>query len=246
MKSGGSQKEKVKSEPWSGQQPYLSSLFGRAEGLYQNNPIRYFPGDTRAGLTTQSQQALQGTIARGREGSPLNDAAGGYITDVLNGKYLNQDAPGFQNVANRARAAADSTYSGLGRYGSGAHDTAVADSVGALAYQNYNDRLAQMAQAAGMAPTIANQDYIDLNARLGAGDRFQQERQGDINANIDRWNFNQQAPYNRLQSFQDFIQGNYGGTTATTAPGAPVWQQALGAGLGLAGAAGGLGWAPFA
>lgn len=234
---GGQQKSTVSNAPWTAQQPGLKNLFSRAEGLYKQGPIQYYGGDTRANMSPVSQQALQGITERGQNGSPLNVASGQYITDVLGGKYLGQDAPGMDAVRNRTRAAADSTYSGLGRYGSGAHDTAVADSIGALEYGRYQQELDRMGGAAALAPQIAGQDFIDLNAMLGAGDRYQSELQGEIDADIDRYNFQQQAPYANLQAFQDFISGSYGGNQQSLTPkqgGASTGQQALGGGLALA------------
>ena len=240
--SGGGGKTQTQSSgssaPWAAQQPYLTKGFKRAEDLYQQGPLEYYPGQTYAGMSPTSQQALQGITQRGLEGSPLNAASGSYLQDVLGGKYLNQDSPGFDAVANRARAAADSTYSGMGRYGSGAHDTAVADSVGALAYQNYNDERGRMGQAAALAPTIAGQDFIDLNAVNQAGQQYQGELQNQIGADMARYNFQQQAPYANLQDYQNFINGNFGGTSQSSsyAPSGGGFgaQQAVGTGLALA------------
>ena len=36
--SGSTSSSSQRSEPWAAQQPYLESLFGRAEELYQNRP----------------------------------------------------------------------------------------------------------------------------------------------------------------------------------------------------------------
>lgn len=248
---GGSdkqQKQTVNSAPWVAQQKPLKNLFSRAENLYQAGPIRYYPGDTRADLSPTSQSALQGIALRGQQGSPLNRMSGQYVSDVLGGKYLNQEAPGFDAVARRAMDAVNSRIASRGRYGSGAHDAAVADSIGALRYQDYANQLARMDQAAALAPTIAGQDFIDLNAMLGAGDRYQTQLQDEIDADMARYSYEQEAPYDQLQRYQDFIMGNYGGTTQTMSPasrGASPWQQLLGGGLALAGTAGNLGWSPF-
>lgn len=243
------QKQTVNSQPWTEQQPYLKDLFKRAEGLYKAGPVQYYPGSTVAPMSPTSQQALQGITQRGAEGSPLNKASSGYLQDVLGGKYLNQEAPGFDAVARRAMDSVNSNYASRGRYGSGSHDAAVADSIGALRYQDYANQMGRMDMAAGLAPTIAGQDFVDLNAMLGAGDRYQSQLQDEINADIERYNFQQQAPYANLQMFQDFIQGGYGGNTQTISPtqggGSSPWQQILGGGLALAGTAGGLGWTPF-
>lgn len=235
---GGSsnQRQTVNSSPWKGQVPYLDKLFKRAENLYQSGPIQYYPGETVAPLSPGQTGALDAIQQRGMSGSPLNKASSGYLQDVLSGKYLNADNPYFQTVANRARSAADSTYAGAGRYGSASHDTAVADSVGALAYQDYQNQLGRMDNAAALAPTVAGQDFVDLNAALGAGNQYQQQLQNMINADMEKYNFQQQAPYANLQAFQDFIQGNYGGSTQTISPTqqASPFQQVAGAGLSLA------------
>lgn len=250
MSGGGSktQKQTVNNSPWKGQVPYLDTLFKDARKLYEQGPIEYYPGQTVAGLSPGQTGALDATITRGLEGSPLNKASSGYLQDVLGGKYLNAENPYFQTVANRARQAADSTFAGSGRYGSGYHAGAVADSVGALAYQDYQNQLGRMDQAAALAPTVAGQDFVDLNAALGAGNQYQQQLQNQINADMERYNFQQQAPYANLAAFQDFISGQYGGQTQTIAPTqqASPWQQLFGTALSAAGTAGNLGWAPFA
>lgn len=230
------QKQTVNNQPWTEQQKPLKNLFSRAETLYKSGPVKYYPGDTRADLSPTSTAALQGITQRGAEGSPLNRQAGSYVSDVLSGKYLNQEAPGFDAVARRAMDAVNSRFAGRGRYGSGAHDAAVADSIGALRYQDYANQLARMDSIAALAPTIAGQDFIDLNAMLGAGDRYQTQLQDEIDADVERYNFEQQAPYANLQTFQDFIMGNYGGNTQTISPaqrGASPWQTILGGGLAL-------------
>ena len=240
MSSGGgkTQTQKVNQDPWKQQQPYLTKLFSQADSLFNKGPIQYYPGETTAQLTPGQTMALDATIDRGLSGSPLNKMAGSEIQKVLGGEYLTQDAPGFQAVANRAREAADATYSGAGRYGSGYHDRAVADSVGNLAFQNYQAERDRMGQAASLAPMIAGQDFVDLNAALAAGGQYQNQIQNMINADIAKYNFQQQAPYANLQAFQDFIQGGYGGSSQTISPtsGPSAAQGALGGALAGAGA----------
>ncbi len=238
MSGGGgkTQTQKSTNEPYKAQQPFINKLFNRAENLYQQGPIQYYPDQTYAGMSPVSQQALQGITKRGTEGSPLNQASSGYLQDVLGGKYLNRQSPGWDAVANATRAAADSTYAGLGRYGSGAHDTAVGQALGGLQYQDYSNQLNRMDQAAALAPTIAGQDFVDLNAVNQAGQQYQGELQNQINADMQRYNFRQQAPYNNLQDYQNFINGNFGGSSQTTMPsqGGFGTQQAVGGGLALA------------
>lgn len=241
-------KQTVNSAPWKGQIPYLDTLFKQAEGLRQTGGPQYYPGQTVAQFTPGQTMALDKTIDRGLSGSPLNQAAGDEILKSLRGEYLTQDAPGFQAVANRAREAADATYSGAGRYGSGYHDRAVADSVGNLAFQNYQAERDRMGQAAGLAPTIAGQDFVDLDAALRAGGQYQGQLQQLINADREKYQYQKELPYENLRRFQDFIGQNYGGgTSQTISPSQQpsFLQQLFGGGLAAAGTAGGLGWAPF-
>lgn len=245
---GGSQKQTVKSEPWKGQIPYLNTLFKGAEQLRQTGGPQRYPGQTVAQFTPGQTMALDQTIDRGLNGSPLNKMAGDEIQKSLRGDYLTQDAPGFQAVANRAREAADATYSGAGRYGSGYHDRAVADSVGNLAFQNYQAERDRMGNYASLAPTIAGQDFVDLDAALRAGGQYQNQLQNLMNADKANYTYDQELPYENLRRFQDFIGQNYGGgTSQTISPNQQpsFLQQLFGGGLAAAGTAGGLGWAPF-
>lgn len=238
MSSGGgkTQTQTTNNAPWKGQIPYLDTLFKGAKNLYDQGPRQYYPGETYAGMSPVSQTALEGITQRGLEGSPLNKASSSYLQDVLGGKYLNQQSPGWDAVANAARSGADSTYAGLGRYGSGAHDTAVAQAVGGLQYQDYANQLGRMDQAAALAPQVAGQDFIDLNAVNQAGQQYQGELQNQINADLQRYNYQQNAPYANLQDFGSIIGQNYGGgSQQTISPNqqTPWWQQALGGGLAL-------------
>lgn len=241
-------KQTVNSAPWVNQQPYINLLFSRANNLFEQQPLQQYQGATRAGFNPMQTNALNGIVNRGMAGSPLNQAASDEIQKSLSGQYLTEDAPGFQAVANRAREAADATYSGAGRYGSGYHDRAVADSVGNLAFQNYQAERDRMGNYAALAPTIAGQDFVDLDAALRAGGLYQNEAQAGLDAARARFMEQQELPWENLRRFQDFTMGNYGGTNQTISPvNQPSFlQQLFGGALTAAGTAGGLGWQPFA
>ncbi|MFM0263330.1 tail fiber domain-containing protein [Paraburkholderia sediminicola] len=93
------------STPWTGQQPYLSSVFGGAQNTY--NQYAGNPSSSVAGFTPQQQQAMgmtqneaNGTNIGNAAG--VNNAAGNYTTNLLNGNYLNSN-PGnaaFSQFAN--------------------------------------------------------------------------------------------------------------------------------------------------
>ena len=250
MSGGGGKASKATSNqssaPWTAQQPYLTKLFSAADKqtFDSSGNVKtkaYYPGSTYAGMAPESAEALTGTADRARAGSDVLRGAQGFATDVLGGKYLSQDNPNFQAVAGRARDAVNANYGGWGRSNSGLHDRAVADSVGNLAYQDYANQLNLMNSVAGQAPGLAQADYNDLNALNQVGQHRQGEAQNQTNADIDRYNYDNNAALQALQDYQDFINGNFGGSSQTTTPyySPPAWQGLLGTGLQAAGTAAG-------
>jgi hypothetical protein len=88
MGGGGSQTSTQKSEPWSGQQPYLKDLFRSAQGLYQQGPQEFYPGTTVAPFAPQQMQAMDMTTQRALSGSPQEQAFGNYLTSQLGQQNL--------------------------------------------------------------------------------------------------------------------------------------------------------------
>jgi len=168
MSGGGGEKSSTavqNTAPWSGQQPYLNKLFKSADAQTFNKDgsvktKAYYPGSTYAGMAPESAQALTATADRATAGSPVLKGAQGFATDVLSGKYLNEENPNFQAVAGRARDAVNANYGGWGRTNSGLHDRAVADSVGNLAYQDYANQLNLMNSVAGQAPGLDRKSVV--------------------------------------------------------------------------------------
>lgn len=82
--------------------------------------------------------------------------------------------------------------------------------------QLYNTGVGQQVLAAGTAQDLADQTYKDAAALSEAGAAQDAYLQQLINAEIGRWNYQQQAPLNALNAYQNLISGNYGATTTTT------------------------------
>lgn len=158
--------------PWSYQQPHLAGLFHRADNLYRyRDPQAFFPGQTYAGFSPESEAAMQGITNRAQMGSPLNLAAKDYTMGILNqdpaifnkvlGANLADVIPGLQSqFATKGMAR-----SGLARE---AEQAAISREAGRL-----------MEDAAKRAPMLAREDYYDL-AQLGAvgEDREEMTQQG--------------------------------------------------------------------
>lgn len=102
---GGGGTTTTKADPWSGQQPYLTQVFGGASNTYNQQSAN--PASSVAGFTPAQQQAMGATqgIANGTNfgfSPTVNNANGNYTTNLLNGQYLNAN-PGsgaFSKFAN--------------------------------------------------------------------------------------------------------------------------------------------------
>ena len=94
-----------------------------------------------------------------------------------------------------------------------------------------------------MAPQAANQDYTDIAKLSEVGAARENQNQQQINEDVARFEFEQLAPWEKLGLYNQFIQGNYGGTTTSTGRGvgAPMGASVLGGALGGAGIGGQVG-----
>jgi hypothetical protein len=245
---GGTQTTVQKSDPWAGQQPFLQQVYGLAQGTYGSAPMNFFPGQTYANLAPETEQALQMQTQRAQQGSPLTGAAQNQLTSTLQGDYLSAGNPYFSQmfdpVAGEVRSRIDSQFNRSGNYGSSAHMNAVAsglsNAASQLAYQNYQGERENQMKAGLLAPQIAQQDYFDASKLAEVGGVREDLSQQGINEQMARHDFYQMEPWQRLQLYNNLIQGNVGGTTTseTTAP-----RRSLGFGdiLGGASSLGGLG-----
>ena len=250
---GGSTTTVQKADPWAGQQPYLQDIFQQAQQLYNAGGMapNYYPGQTVAGQSDWTKQALQMQADRAQSGSPLITNASNAMNNITTGQSLagnqglntlnqlsQEDNPYVDELYNRAnsqvQANLDGNFNRAGRYGSGAHEAAAADAANNLAAQMYSslwDKRADAAQSAGQlyntgigqqvvagqtGQQLANQAYTDAEALSQAGGMMDDYNQQLINANIDRYNYDQQKALLALQNYNNLIQGSYGGTTTTT------------------------------
>jgi len=232
---GGTQTTVQKSDPWAGQQGFLTDIFTR--GQQQSYvPQTFFPGQTYAGLSPETEQSLQMQADRARAGSPLTAAAQGELTKTLSGDYLDPSQnPAFQKAAGDIQSRVAGMYSAAGRYGSGAMANQAREALSDLAAQTYGDERQRMVQGMLFAPTLANQDYTDAAKLAEVGGVREDLAQQGINEAMQRYNFNQMEPWQRLGLYNNLVQGNYGGQTESTTT---LPRRSLGAGDALGGLAG--------
>src|SRR5262249_592695 len=155
--------------PWKGAQPYLSGIYAQASNLYNQGSVpAYYPGSTVAAQSPETLQAQQMAMARATNGSPTMGAANTYTQNLLAADYLNPGNPSrdqlYQAISSRVLPQVMGAYSAAGRSpglsGGYAESAArgLAEGVAPSLFQNYQNERGLQQQAAGLAPTLANQD----------------------------------------------------------------------------------------
>lgn len=95
--------------------------------------------------------------------------------------------------------------------------------IGAQGYESERDRMAQDLErqrsmqfaAAGLAPQLANQDYVDINALQGVGGQVEDLTGRLMEDQAARWDFSQNAPQINLDNYLARVTGAYPGQNAT-------------------------------
>lgn len=271
-KGGGSQTTTTNSQPWSGAQPYLQQGFHDLQQIYQyghpTGPTQYgagsvstpdyYPGSTVAPMSNYTQAAINAQAQRAANGSPLVDAAQRQLTDTMQGQYLNANSnPYLQSAINYAtapvEAAVNSAFSSAGRYGSDSQVDALARGIGDIssnmAFQNYNNERDRQNQGMLYAPQLAQQDYYDINQLGASGSALDAYNQALIDSDVQRYNYGQDADWNRTMQFLSAVNGTpWGSSSSTNLPRQNAFSSALGTGssilgmLGMTGAFGPAGW----
>lgn len=235
--SGGGGTSKTTNELDPTVRPFVEYGLNEAKGLYQTDTPSYYPGQTYVGPSAQTQTALQAGQQRALQGNPLLPAAQQQQQDVIGGAYL-QNNPYFnQALAGAAQGAtqnyndaisqAQSSLSKAGRYGSNvgadiqnrAANTlasTLANKYGELAYQNYGAERGMQNQAAMNAPALAQADYTDISQLANIGKTAEDYQKTALQADLDRFNFEQNKPYQKLSSYLGAAYGAPMGNVSTT------------------------------
>lgn len=231
------------SAPWGPQGDRLKrafrqtdSLFGANEDGLSGGQRQFFPGQTYVGFAPETESALSMTANRARSGSPVQGAANQLATKTLGGDFLGSN-PYLDAVYNRgARSVTDqftksvmpsinSTFAAAGRYGSnnqkeligqaqdnlGRSLSEMATDIYAPAYEAERGR--QM-QTMSMAPSMASADYLDAQQLGNVGAQREGLSESALADQMNRFNFQQEEPFNAVQRYISLLGGNYGGTQA--------------------------------
>ena len=228
FKGGGGGTQTTSSELDPIVKPFVEYGLQEAKGLYQQAGPEYYPEATYIPASTQTQSALQAAEQRALAGSPLVPAAQAQQLNVIQGgmlganPFLAQAMSGAADVAKQQYYdAIQGTRSGAsqaGRYGSPAMfeqqnraqqnlANALSQEAGRLMYQNYGQERGYQQQASQLAPQMAQADYADIQQLLATGKTQEDYARQALEADIGRFEYGQNLPYSKLQSYLSAAYG---------------------------------------
>jgi len=201
--------------------PFLEYGMSQAKELYQGGPPQYYPGQTVVGYSPESEMALAGQRQMAVSGSPLIPMTQAAVMQNLTGTNPLMSAA-MQPVVQQVQAQAAKA----GRYGSGYQQGALGAALAPMAYQ------AQQ-QAIQQAPAAYEFGFRDLQKLAEVGAAREAQSQAEIEADMARFQFEQESPLNALANYMSIIQGGTVGGEKSQ----PVYRQPIGS--ALSGALGG-------
>jgi hypothetical protein len=200
--------------------PYVTYGLQEGKRLYESQNPSFFPGQTYVSPSEQTQQALQMAQNRAMAGSPLTQAAQAETLATIQGKGVNPFLAGALEQTNRLSGEdylrnmqkLQSSASSVGRYGSAAQNQltgqaqdvyarALTEQGGQLAYQSAEAERARQMAATGLAPEMAKADYFDITALGKVGQIGENYDMNKLQADINRYNYEQNLPQMKLQNY---------------------------------------------
>jgi hypothetical protein len=201
--------------------PFLEYGMSQAKEMYEGGPPQYYPGQTVVGYSPESEMALAGQRQMAMSGSPFIPMTQAAVMQNLMGTNPLQSAA-FKPVVDQVAA----QFASAGRYGSGAQQGAVASALAPMAYQAQQDAIAQ-------APAAYDFGFSDLRKLAEVGAAREAQSQAELEADMQRFQFEQESPLNALANYMSIIQGGTVGGESSK----PVFRQPIGS--ALSGALGG-------
>lgn len=125
-------------------------------------------------------------------------------------QFSDATLPGLTSAFSRAgRSSSDAYGNTISRATDGLART-LSDSNSTMAANNYSTERANQLNQINNAPTLANADYDDANQLLTAGGLVDAQNQGQIDANIAKYDYNNSLPQNALQNYLNLLNGTAG------------------------------------
>ena len=237
--------------PWL--EPYLTDLASRGQEV-ANQGYTQSPG-TYTEANPYLTAGWEATANRAMQGSPLMSTANSQLQNIMSGGMMNanpyldqqiQQAQGdlassFNQVNVPAWAKAMQSSGSFGNTGvqeaAGYDYGNLANAMGRISTDMrgnaYNTERGYMQQAIGMAPSFANQDYVDSQQLLNVGAQVQNQNQAAQNQNQAWFTEAQNFPMQQLQNYGSILgmAGGGGGVQTQTQPDPSTASQVIGGAL---------------
>lgn len=219
--------------------PYAQNFLGRSQQV-ADLPYTPYQGSTVAQLNPYQTGAFDAIAQRAYQGSPVNSAASDELTKTLSGDYLNNN-PYLDQLVNQSQNDVMNQFQGVearaGSFGNAGVTEAMSRGLGNVSAQirgaDYANERNRMTSAIGLAPTIANQDYLDAEQLLRAGQGYQTQEQLNLDDQYKRFQEAQNYPKEQLGTLGKALGLNYGSTAQV--PGNNNVAQGLGTAMALYG-----------
>jgi len=209
--------------------PYITYGLGEAKNLYRADSPEYYPDATYVPASATTTEALGLAGDRARTGSPLVPAAQAQQLSTIQGDRLSAGNPYFSAMMasaakpavtefNKAIRDIGSRTAASGRYGSGAMGemesqasenlaNALTNRAAELAYSNFGAERARQDAAIAQAPQMAMADYSDIQQLMNVGATQEDYDRQALQSDIGRFEFEQNKPYTKLQSYLSAAYG---------------------------------------
>jgi len=200
--------------------PFKEFALSEAKRLYEQGPMQYYPGRTVVGFSPETEMALSGLRQQAISGSPFIGAVQDVVMQNLMGTNPLQ-AAAFRPAVEQVEA----QFGKAGRYGSGYQQGAVASALAPMAYRAQQEAIAQ-------APAARQFGFADLETLAGIGAAREAQEQAELSADIEKFQFEQQAPGAALANYLASVQGGQLGSQQITPQYTRPALSALGGALG--------------
>jgi hypothetical protein len=177
------------------------------------NREKFFPNQTYASFSPQTENALNLTEQRAMAGSPVQSGMNAELLKTLNGNYL-YGGDGFnaalQAANNKIIPMVQSTFNQGGRLNSGLAQQAQTQALADAFASQYGDERNRQMQSMLFAPKAAEADYQDLRRLAGVGEAREGQTQSGIDEARARYDFDMNLDAQKLAQYMGIVSGQLG------------------------------------
>ena len=230
-KGSGTNTVTKEADPWEGQAPYLRDLYSQAQNQFQQGPLQFYPNRITAlpsDATLQAEQMLEQT-ALGQQSALTDNITPAFqgslmspyqaFTDPLLQESLAAGLRPIEESTSRLLQQARRDATGAGQLGGTRQGilesevlkdmlTKQSDVASRLYGDVYGDITKSRTAALGLSPTIMSAYTTPAQTLAAVGASEQARSQADINEQIARFNFQQQAPSQLLNQYGNIVAGS--------------------------------------